>query len=180
MAHRAAGETIAAVFLSWLATSVSAARANCFIVAMYCSWDQPHSPKSCSQLRTDSMVQRISVAARTVRCGASALSFLSVSTAASQPWRTACMRSVQAARASSSVPCKASRAYATPCIPDRKGVSWDKLLVGKTADVIVTSDTPPLLDALLYMKPARRVLKNQVLGFCGIKTRNVVQFSSVR
>jgi putative NADPH-quinone reductase len=61
-----------------------------------------------------------------------------------------------------------------------RGVAWDKLLEGKTADAIITSDTPPLLDTLLYRKPARRVLKNQVFGFCGIKTRNVVQFGSVK
>ena len=62
----------------------------------------------------------------------------------------------------------------------RKGVSWDRLLSGKTADVIVTSDTPPLLDTLLYLKAGRRVLKKQVLGFCGIKTNRVVQFGSVK
>ena len=61
-----------------------------------------------------------------------------------------------------------------------RGVAWDKLLKGRTADVIVTSDTPPLLDTLLYRKPARRVLKNQVLGFCGIKTKKMVQFGSVK
>ena len=62
----------------------------------------------------------------------------------------------------------------------RKGVSWDRLLSGKTADVIVTSDTPPLLDTLLYLKAGRRVLKKQVLGFCGIKTKRIVQFGSVK
>ena len=60
------------------------------------------------------------------------------------------------------------------------GMSWDKLLKGKTADAIITADTPPLIDALIYRKPARRVLKNQVLGFCGIKTRNILQFGSVK
>ncbi len=62
----------------------------------------------------------------------------------------------------------------------RKGVAWDKLLVGKTADAVITSDTPPLLDTVLYRKPARRVMKNQVLGFCGIKTKNVIQLGSVK
>ena len=61
-----------------------------------------------------------------------------------------------------------------------RGMGWDKLLSGRTADVIVTSDTPPLLDTFLYLKPGRRVLKNQVLGFCGIKTKHVVQFGSVK
>lgn len=61
-----------------------------------------------------------------------------------------------------------------------KGMGWDKLLKGKTADAIITSDTPPLIDTLIYKKPARRVLKNQVLGFCGIKTKTIVQFGSVK
>lgn len=60
------------------------------------------------------------------------------------------------------------------------GLAWDKLLTGKTGDVIITSDTPPLLDRLLYNKPGRRVIRNQVLSFVGIKPRNVVQFGSVK
>ncbi|MGD1934312.1 MAG: NAD(P)H-dependent oxidoreductase [Candidatus Phaeomarinobacter sp.] len=62
----------------------------------------------------------------------------------------------------------------------RKGVKWDKLLVGKTGDAIITSDTPPLLDSVLYRSPGRRVIKNQVLDFCGIKPKKVVQFGSVK
>ncbi len=62
----------------------------------------------------------------------------------------------------------------------RKGMGWDKLLQGKTADAIITSDTPPLLDTFIYRKPARRVMKNQVLGFCGIEAKNIVQFGSVK
>jgi putative NADPH-quinone reductase len=61
-----------------------------------------------------------------------------------------------------------------------KGMGWDKLLTGKTADVIITSDTPPLIDTLLYRKPGRRVIKNQVLGFCGIKTRKNIQFGTIK
>lgn len=60
------------------------------------------------------------------------------------------------------------------------GVKWDRLLAGKTADAIITSDTPPLLDTLLYFQPARRVIKNQVLGFCGIKTKHCIQLGSVK
>ena len=62
----------------------------------------------------------------------------------------------------------------------RKGMGWDKLLKGKTAEGIITSDTPPLLDTVLYRKPARRVLRNQVFGFCGMKVRRVVQLGSVK
>lgn len=62
----------------------------------------------------------------------------------------------------------------------RKGMGWDKLLKGKTADAIITSDTPPLLDTFIYRKPARRVMKNQVLGFCGIEAKNIIQLGSVK
>lgn len=62
----------------------------------------------------------------------------------------------------------------------RRGMGWDKLLKGKSADAIITSDTPPLIDTLIYRKPARRVLKNQVLEFCGVKTKTIIQFGSVK
>ncbi len=60
------------------------------------------------------------------------------------------------------------------------GLKWDKLLKGKSADVIITSDTPPIVDTFIYKKPARHVVKNQILGFCGIKTKHIVQFGSVK
>ena len=59
------------------------------------------------------------------------------------------------------------------------GLKWDKLLKGKTADFIVTSDTPPWMDTWLYWMPGRRVMKNQVLGFTGIKTRKARQIGSI-
>jgi NAD(P)H dehydrogenase (quinone) len=61
-----------------------------------------------------------------------------------------------------------------------KGLDWDKLLTGKTADVIITSDTPPLIDRLIYRKPGRRVIKNQVLEFCGVEAKQLVQFGPVK
>ncbi len=62
----------------------------------------------------------------------------------------------------------------------KRGVRWDKLLTGRTGDAIITSDTPPWLDTVLYMRPARRVIRNQVLKFCGIKPRSIVQLGSVK
>ncbi|WP_135501263.1 NAD(P)H-dependent oxidoreductase [Roseovarius aestuariivivens] len=60
------------------------------------------------------------------------------------------------------------------------GLGWDKLLTGKTADVIITSDTPPLIDTLVYGRPGRRVIRNQVLKFCGITPRHVLQFGPIK
>lgn len=61
-----------------------------------------------------------------------------------------------------------------------RGMGWDRLLTGRTADALITSDTPTLIDTLFYLKPPRRVIRNQVLKFCGIKPRKVVQFGSVK
>ncbi|MGX0876408.1 NAD(P)H dehydrogenase (quinone) [Roseovarius sp. MBR-154] len=59
-------------------------------------------------------------------------------------------------------------------------VLWDKLLTGRKADAILTSDTPPWYDTLVYRKPGRRSLRNQVLKFCGIAPRKIVQFGTVK
>lgn len=61
-----------------------------------------------------------------------------------------------------------------------RGVAWDKLLTGRTADAIITSDTPPWIDTLLYWRPMRRVLKNQILEFCGVKVKSIIQLGSVK
>jgi len=84
------------------------------------------------------------------------------------------------------MPARAKAALDRALIPGfgfryRKGsVLWDKLLTGRTADAILTSDTPPWYDTLVYRKPGRRVLCNQVLKFCGIKPRKIVQFGTVK
>lgn len=62
----------------------------------------------------------------------------------------------------------------------REGLGWDKLLSDKTADAIITSDTPPWFDRLKNRMPGRRVLKNQVLGFCGVKVRKLIQLGPVK
>ncbi len=63
---------------------------------------------------------------------------------------------------------------------DGKLMTWDKYLTGKTADAIITSDTPPWLDTLVYRRPARRVIRNQVFKFVGMVPRKIVQFGSVK
>ncbi|MFL4472232.1 NAD(P)H-dependent oxidoreductase [Tateyamaria armeniaca] len=60
------------------------------------------------------------------------------------------------------------------------GMGWDKLLEGRTGDAIITSDTPVWIDTLIYRSPGRRVMRNQVMKFTGIKPRNVVQMGSVK
>jgi NAD(P)H dehydrogenase (quinone) len=44
---------------------------------------------------------------------------------------------------------------------------WDKLMQGRSADLIVTMDTPPFVLKWYYGNPVIRRWKGQILGFCG-------------
>jgi len=57
---------------------------------------------------------------------------------------------------------------------------WDKLLSGRTADLLVTLDTPRWYFRWIYGAPAHRQMTRTILGFCGIKTRRLTEFSPVR
>ncbi|MGY4533920.1 NAD(P)H dehydrogenase (quinone) [Pseudomonas sp. TE3786] len=57
---------------------------------------------------------------------------------------------------------------------------WDKLLTGRTADLLVTMDTPAWYFRWIYGAPAHRQMTRTILGFCGIKTRRLAQFSPIR
>ncbi|NBS22672.1 MAG: flavodoxin family protein [Altererythrobacter sp.] len=54
---------------------------------------------------------------------------------------------------------------------------WDKLMEGRSADVIATMDTPPLFLRLMYGNALIKRWKLQVLGFCGFKP---VRFLALR
>jgi putative NADPH-quinone reductase len=45
---------------------------------------------------------------------------------------------------------------------------WDKLLKGRSARLIVTLNTPPLLYRLLYRRAGHITMKCSILEFCGI------------
>lgn len=57
---------------------------------------------------------------------------------------------------------------------------WDRLLAGRSADVIVTMDTPPVFLRLFYFDPLGWRLKRQVLGFCGFRPLRLFYFGPVR
>ncbi len=46
---------------------------------------------------------------------------------------------------------------------------WDKLLEGRSADVIATMDTPPFFLRLMYGNAIIKRWRKQILGFCGFK-----------
>jgi len=54
---------------------------------------------------------------------------------------------------------------------------WDKLLIGKTARIIVTMDTPKLLHWWIYRSAGHLPMKTGILDFCGIKPVKVTAFS---
>ena len=45
---------------------------------------------------------------------------------------------------------------------------WDKLLKGRSARLIVTLNTPPLLYRLLFLRAGHITMKRSILEFCGI------------
>ncbi|MUT65770.1 NAD(P)H-dependent oxidoreductase [Paenibacillus sp. NEAU-GSW1] len=57
---------------------------------------------------------------------------------------------------------------------------WDKLLTGKTAHLIVTSDTPSWFNRLVYRQAGHSIMKRNILGFCGVKTKRVTEVGPVR
>jgi NAD(P)H dehydrogenase (quinone) len=57
---------------------------------------------------------------------------------------------------------------------------WDRLLAGRSADAIVTMDTPPWYLRLIYGDPVTRRWRQQVLGFCGFKPVRILRFGPTR
>lgn len=57
---------------------------------------------------------------------------------------------------------------------------WDRLLTGRSADVIITMDTPPWYLTLIYGNPVVRRWRRQILGFCGIKPIRFLRFGPTR
>jgi putative NADPH-quinone reductase len=59
-------------------------------------------------------------------------------------------------------------------------VLWDKLLSGRSAQLIVTMDTPPWFFRLIYRNAGHRVMKNNILEFCGVKPVSILSFGSLK
>jgi 1,4-dihydroxy-2-naphthoate polyprenyltransferase len=56
---------------------------------------------------------------------------------------------------------------------------WDKLLSGRTADLITTMDTPPLVYRFIYRAPGQQALARATLGYCGIRSARIEAFGPV-
>lgn len=61
-----------------------------------------------------------------------------------------------------------------------KGVWWDKLFAGRTAEILYTIDQPILYYKLINGAPGLKQLKKMILSFCGFKVKRVTGFANVR
>lgn len=57
---------------------------------------------------------------------------------------------------------------------------WDKLLMGKSARILVTMDTPGWYYWLVNKSPGHNSMKVGILGFCGIKPVKISSFSPLK
>lgn len=57
---------------------------------------------------------------------------------------------------------------------------WDRLLEGRSARIIVTSDAPYFYNLLFYFNAPYLVMKKTILAFCGFKPVHVTAIGSVK
>jgi putative NADPH-quinone reductase len=57
---------------------------------------------------------------------------------------------------------------------------WDRLLSGRSAQLLVTMDTPPWYYRLVYRMPGHNQMKRTILEFSGIKPVAIRSFGPVR
>lgn len=62
----------------------------------------------------------------------------------------------------------------------KTGLLWDKLLLGKTAQLLVTMDTPSWYYWLVNRSPGHNSLKIGILEFSGIKPVRIKTFSPIK
>lgn len=60
------------------------------------------------------------------------------------------------------------------------GTGYQGLLGGRSAQLITTMDTPPLIHRLIYRQPGRNAMARATLGFCGIRPVRSLVFGSVK
>lgn len=60
------------------------------------------------------------------------------------------------------------------------GTGYQELLGGRSAQLITTMDTPPLVYRFIYRQPGRNAMTRATLGFCGIRPVRSLVFGPVR
>jgi NAD(P)H dehydrogenase (quinone) len=57
---------------------------------------------------------------------------------------------------------------------------WDRLLKGRSADVMITSDSPAWWDQVMHGRPGKMQVQNMVLKFSGVKPVRTLQVGTVK
>ncbi|WP_409423079.1 NAD(P)H-dependent oxidoreductase [Pseudaeromonas sp. ZJS20] len=57
---------------------------------------------------------------------------------------------------------------------------WDRLLAGRSAQLIVTMESPPWYYRWFTRQPGHQLMKRAVLGFCGVKPVKILSLGPVR
>ncbi len=57
---------------------------------------------------------------------------------------------------------------------------WDKLLSARTAQLLVTMDTPPWYYRWIFRSPGHNQMKRTILEFCGIKVNKITEFAVIK
>lgn len=57
---------------------------------------------------------------------------------------------------------------------------WERLLVGRTARIVMTMDSPRFWNAVVYRNAAETSLKRAIFAYTGIRTRGITRFAEVR
>ncbi|PKP94681.1 MAG: flavodoxin family protein [Alphaproteobacteria bacterium HGW-Alphaproteobacteria-16] len=57
---------------------------------------------------------------------------------------------------------------------------WDRLLAGRSADAIITTDTPSWYLRWVYGNPVVRRWRGQIFGFCGFKPVRILKLGPTR
>jgi len=60
------------------------------------------------------------------------------------------------------------------------GIFWDRLLSGRSAHIIYTTDTPIWIYNYFFHAPSVNQVKKRILGFCGIKKVKVTAIGPIR
>jgi len=60
------------------------------------------------------------------------------------------------------------------------GTGYQGLLGGRSAQLITTMDTPPLIHRFIYRQPGRHAMAGATLGFCGISPVRYLAFGPVK
>jgi 1,4-dihydroxy-2-naphthoate octaprenyltransferase len=68
--------------------------------------------------------------------------------------------------------------FAFEDLPNGRG--WQKLLRGRSADLVTTMDTPGWAYRWLYRAPGHNAMRRAILGFCGIATARVLRFGPIK